>query len=948
VFLQGRSVGPQRWGLRTGVGDLGLADPAHSGILRRLQTSILEVQDFQEPPGSQASSPKRQEPTWPQYQVGAQGPARAAESRPRCGVCTEMEPKTPRGGRTMAPDRLRFWVPEAMVAAGDLSTPRTWIPDRVMGRPAVLGRPRRGLSQETDVEALPSVDSQPNPVPEASSSAHGFALSRDGFHLDRLAVTQKSPPGHSDIFIMQCGNGAPQKSAVHLGTASSEVGCDADDEPVLQRVQVHRATRAAPPQKANEPGTATSGVVSETVIAKCAVEELVARSPSRAQSPVRTSQSHRAQRPSQSPVRVARSPSRAQSPVLTLQSHRAQRPSQSPVRRHREVIRSISPTSDFLPQNPLLAYSTGGISRTFSTAGVSRRGSSASMVSQCEAFTEKAMRGMTALEADIDQLAHMASGSDINKHTQEFCLQVAERMKTEMANLEFDLLDLCSIMEEEFDMQCQNTVAAEVEIYEQCLVAAHVEVCRLFHRANTEVDASLHAAQKLQTAFERLQTCLVVSHMKTERLAADNRLLQAELHAMRQESQTKESAASIKSEVMDALREHKKVLSESLAEKDTSMKRQVEMLEQQLQEAITARDEARRKQKEAEDLVENTGAQKNEDASDRSGEHCDTGSEHMAVLRELQATIRTSENERNRLHIELVSKYQENTDLCSTIKSLEQELSKLRKLPENIWSASSSANSTPPLSCHSQNPAESPSMPPMRPEPMECALYRGRFLSDNLSHFYRRPTGLSADAADMESLVEHLCYELKSAEAELERVNKSLRNGSPLCEACNACIQRRWRPKMKMQDYLLKRSILLNSSNSVCSNLSPLASSAGQNDPMPLGAEQNGHSWYCEEGSNISTSKLCVAGALEEKVWSFDKFESSSETGGEQQGDVSVIVEAASSKSTPTDTEQSTLPTGRMQGQDEPQCSDPSLTDVEQYPPTKEVRPPSGWQVTAL
>jgi hypothetical protein len=570
------------------------------------------------------------------------------------------------------------------------------------------------------------------------------------------------------------------------------------------------------------------------------------------------------------------------------------------------------------------------------------------MVSQCEAFTEKAMRGMTALEADIDQLAHMASGSDINKHTQEFCLQVAERMKTEMANLEFDLLDLCSIMEEEFDMQCQNTVAAEVEIYEQCLVAAHVEVCRLFHRANTEVDASLHAAQKLQTAFERLQTCLVVSHMKTERLAADNRLLQAELHAMRQESQTKESAASINREVMDALREHKKVLSESLAEKDASMKRQVEMLEQQLQEAITARDEARRKQKQAEYLVENTGAQKNEDASDRSGEHCDTGSEHMAVLRELQATIRTSENERNRLQIELVSKYQENTDLCNTIKSLEQELSKLRKWPENIRSASSSANSTPPLSCHSQNPAESPSMPPMRPEPMECALYRGRFLSDNLCHLYRRPTGLSADAVDMELLLEHLCYELKSAEAELERVNKSLRNGSPLCEACNACIQRRWRPKMKMQDYLLKRSILLNSSNSVCSNLSPLVSSAGQNDPMPLGTEQNGHSWYCEEGSNISKSKLCVAGAPEEKVWSSDKFESSSETGGEQQGDVSVIVEAASSKSTPTDTEQSTLPTVRMQGQDGPQCSDPSLTDVEQDPQKKEMRPPSGWQVTAL
>jgi len=774
----------------------------------------------------------------------------------------------------MAPDRLRFWVPEAMVAAGDLSTPRTWIPDIVMGRPAVLGRPRRGLSQETDVAALPGVDTEPSPVPEASSSAHVFELSREGFRFNRLGMKQKSPSGHSDIFIVQSGNWAPQKSAVHLGTESSEEGSDAD-ETVLQTVKhLHRATRAAPPQKAHDPGTATSSVVFEPVIANCAKDGRVSRSPFRSQSPVRTSRSH------------------------TL----------------------------------------AGVSRTFS---------SASMVNQCEAFTEKAMRGMTVLEADIDQLAHMASGSDTNKHTQEFCLQIAERMKTEMANLEFDLLDLCSMMEVEFDMQCQNTVAAEVEIYEQCLVAAHVEVCRLFHRANIEVDASLHAAQKLQTAFERLQTCLAVSHMKTERLAGDNRVLQAELHAMRQEAQSKESAASIKSEVMDALREHKKVLSESLAEVDASMKRQVEMLEQQLQEAITARDEARRKQKQAEDLVE-----KNKGASDRSREHCDTGSEHMTVLRELQATIRTSESERNRLQIELVSKYQESTDLCCTVKSLEQELLNLRKLPESIQSAISSGNSTPPLSCHSQNPAESPSMPPMRPEPMECALYRGRFLSDNLSHFYRRRnsegrTGLSADAADMESLLEHLCYELKSAQAELERVNESLRNESPLCEACNACIQRRWRPKMKMQDCLLKRSSLLNSSNSAFSNLSPLASSP--NDPMPFGAEQNGHSWYCEEGSNISTSKLCVAGAPEEKVGSSDKFESSSETGGgEQQRDVSVIVEAASSKSTPTDTEQSTLPTVRMQGRDGPQCSDPSLTDAEQDEQKKEVRPPSGWQVPAL
>ena len=48
---------------------------------------------------------------------------------------------------------------------------------------------------------------------------------------------------------------------------------------------------------------------------------------------------------------------------------------------------------------------------------------------------------------------------------------------------------------------------------------------------------------------------------------------------------------------IDALRGHTKVLSESLAEKDARMKQEGEMLQQLPQEALAARDEARRKQK---------------------------------------------------------------------------------------------------------------------------------------------------------------------------------------------------------------------------------------------------------------------------------------------------------------------------------------------------------------
>lgn len=52
----------------------------------------------------------------------------------------------PLSARTGDPDNLRFWVPESLASGGELSTPRTWIPDRVVVGGGALDRPRRWLS----------------------------------------------------------------------------------------------------------------------------------------------------------------------------------------------------------------------------------------------------------------------------------------------------------------------------------------------------------------------------------------------------------------------------------------------------------------------------------------------------------------------------------------------------------------------------------------------------------------------------------------------------------------------------------------------------------------------------------------------------------------------------------------------------------------------------------
>ena len=44
----------------------------------------------------------------------------------------------------------------------------------------------------------------------------------------------------------------------------------------------------------------------------------------------------------------------------------------------------------------------------------------------CDAFAEKAIRGMTVLETEIDELARMASAGEVSQHMQDFGCRVAD------------------------------------------------------------------------------------------------------------------------------------------------------------------------------------------------------------------------------------------------------------------------------------------------------------------------------------------------------------------------------------------------------------------------------------------------------------------------------------------------------------------------------------------
>ena len=329
--------------------------------------------------------------------------------------------------------------------------------------------------------------------------------------------------------------------------------------------------------------------------------------------------------------------------------------------------------------------------------------SSASIIS-VEMFADKALRAATALELDIEELTRLSVDGEKCQKTKDFYQSVAVRLKEEMESLEGDLLELCSGMEEEFDTQIQNNVAAEVEAYEQCLVAVHVEVCQIFNRSNNYLSTSLRTITHLQDILENLQTALFSSKFRCEKLSADKRLLQAELKAMQIEAQTTQTAATINNEVMQALKQHKKTLSDSQSEKETALKAQVGMLQRKLQEALADRDEARARQQQAQDQVEKTKTPKGAD---------EANPQHLLVLRELQGAFRTCETERNRLQTEVVIKYEESSHLKSEVNSLQHQLNRCKALLQvhaqeaqerKCWAPALTPSGPP--SCRSQNPAD--------------------------------------------------------------------------------------------------------------------------------------------------------------------------------------------------------------------------------------------------
>ena len=209
-----------------------------------------------------------------------------------------------------------------------------------------------------------------------------------------------------------------------------------------------------------------------------------------------------------------------------------------------------------------------------------------------EIYRARSTASIAALGSQIDTLSRLASEGEVGQKEKDFCMLLAMQLKTAMATMEEDLLELCSNMEEDmkYEFQEQYTsivtqlqeeyagaVWSEVAAYEQCLIAVHVDVCRFVNDSNAQVDSSLRTASKLHDTLESMQTEVLLSKMRSEKLAADNQFLLAEL----------QDSCKYHHEVVGVLQQQ----SENRTEKETAMKLQVEELQRQLNEALVARNE---------------------------------------------------------------------------------------------------------------------------------------------------------------------------------------------------------------------------------------------------------------------------------------------------------------------------------------------------------------------
>lgn len=566
-------------------------------------------------------------------------------------------------------DAVRFWVPEALTAAGELSTPRTWIPERVQG-----GGPQKGWRQDCIVQTPRRAESK-----TVASHLHAIAF---GSHTVQLPAGTSSHRSNTSS-----SSGAPYGLAFYH---SPELGFPPALQPDVQVLHLSPPsldTADQAPSTVTDSDTAgTTRAISPLLAVSSGAEQsskmaLLVKPPLAAgPAPISPRQQTRVGR---SMAKLDRSP-----PLQKLSSHspvRGSHFSESPA--SMRPLRSSSSTSCIhnqlnLPKAagatpPLRAvrnnfsFSPGLRSVDGGQTARSYLGSVVSCASAAE-FVENHTRRMTAFGAEIDELTRLAKDGEVSAQGQDLCRRISEKVKNEMATMEADLLEMCTAMEHEFEIQCQDLVADNIAAYEKCLIALHTEVCDLFDNANQQIEASLGTTSQLQDILSRAHAEIRLSSLQTEILTMDRRKVESEVLALRVQAETNgvEPADHVLGEVKDARFQHQFCVFEPQVAAESALHEQIETLQRQLRDALTSQEETRIKQQEAEALAER-------------------------YKMEAELAYRRIQDNETPLE-ELQNKYQEQDQLGKEVRALEGEVASLE----------SALLQNPPVSCNLQSPAD--------------------------------------------------------------------------------------------------------------------------------------------------------------------------------------------------------------------------------------------------
>jgi hypothetical protein len=760
----------------------------------------------------------------------AWGQAKMSGSNPR----SSLTYTTPRGSdaglkiqamplseRNEAPDQVRFWVPEAML--GD-STPRSWIQSRIIVP----------FTFENIAQILHGRFSTPHTGlenGEERAQTRGSSLKEDEGGADQSVST-----GPGSVAGSLPRTGAPanmvRASPRRFARAESHTGAFAQAALLSQRSEMSTISEATSPpyglEHTNSPEyTRKQGQKSRPPEAQLSPSSLSGASVRRDGDPnglevdtaaqtnslgIENDRMQRFGRPPLSPLvsfNFCPSPVPAfRTAILRSGSVRSTSPDRKP--KHSPEMRCSSVTAldmlasletrSNLPPSPS-SFSQVGVNSDFARAVSSKSKMSCGNIAKT----------MESLEQDLDELARIASHDTVGAQARELCQRIAHKIKGEMTSMESDLLEMCSMMEEEFETQFQNVVTREIEPYQQCLTAVHMEVCTLFDRACMEVEDSVKSANQVQETLDKVSTELRMRQMQFEHLEAEKRRLEAELKALWLETRNmhEKNAAAIKDEVKAALFEYQSTLAATQSLREKELMENVEELKGQLKAA-----QAAHTQHEAPHSVpENAGSSDGEIKRGHTVAKPRDSSSKQEVL-DLRAALRASEVECNRMRAELVcrndSLHAANKDVHARggeISALMQEISSLSTLmrsqvhkhdfkhdPEDCGNCDS-----PPKSCHSQNPMDSFRSPGLRPE-ASCSQTRtsegeeygqlppsfralhfedGAYCIDDM-----RPGALSLGNIRRDELLlraatvlEGMCNELASVQAEMGVIRNPLASG---------------------------------------------------------------------------------------------------------------------------------------------------------------------------